>query len=602
MLLHDGSSVAVQASTLVESIIGNSVTSVAIPETSDCVEWFRTQLEEAGASTKSSRTEKEGPPFFMLLVRCEADGSVCKRVRVLARGLLKSAADGAGLSKEFAAAPPVHLVLLGGATCANSARMAGPQVFGGGQRFRNALVKAGAQSLVAAKGQGNPPSRVLEVHSELVDLPKELTKAFESWGLLDGGSSAASAPSPPPGESTASPPAPAPPAAAAAAAVTAPVAGVRVFYSGEMAEDVARALAKDLNDKKLAVGCEGGSVLVSPLSEFKPQLLKPLLKSQRPQEQAKSLFVGLFVVQTVEHATAPEDGQAFLRWLKRKDHPTTTAAAAAAPALSPLPPLSGLGFAVVGLGDSNLLLDRQTTTAKDCNQVAQLVDQRAEELGGIRLCARGEGDERAGTQCLTGAVQQWTTAVEVELRKRLGLAEKLECGSGVPSSETSTDRPAATSPPTTTTTTTTTGPPKLSKPTAPHLKTAHATCAPLFVLSPSTLGPASTPLTLLSLLPRTRSTALAVAVGRQRKLRRAVSLCPWSVGRTWGEVSRWFPRRHYHRHRYSSKMDQTTLRRLSQRQNRPLLLLLLFQAAVECRLPLPRPFVGQRRSSGWWCR
>eukprot|EP00613_Pedinella_sp_CCMP2098_P065597 CAMPEP_0171989596 /NCGR_PEP_ID=MMETSP0993-20121228/276493_1 /TAXON_ID=483369 /ORGANISM="non described non described, Strain CCMP2098" /LENGTH=486 /DNA_ID=CAMNT_0012642589 /DNA_START=58 /DNA_END=1515 /DNA_ORIENTATION=- len=486
MLLHDGSSVAVQASTLVESIIGNSVTSVAIPETSDCVEWFRTQLEEAGASTKSSRTEKEGPPFFMLLVRCEADGSVCKRVRVLARGMLKSAADGAGLSKEFAAAPPVHLVLLGGATCANSARMAGPQVFGGGQRFRNALVKAGAQSLVAAKGkgcansarmagpqvfgggqrfrnalvkagaqslvaakgQGNPPSRVLEVHSELVDLPKELTKAFESWGLLDGGSSAASAPSPPPGESTASPPAPAPPAAAAAAAaVTAPVAGVRVFYSGEMAEDVARALAKDLNDKKLAVGCEGGSVLVSPLSEFKPQLLKPLLKSQRPQEQAKSLFVGLFVVQTVEHATAPEDGQAFLRWLKRKDHPTTTAAAAAAPALSPLPPLSGLGFAVLGLGDSNLLLDRQTTTAKDCNQVAQLVDQRAEELGGIRLCARGEGDERAGTQCLTGAVQQWTTAVEVELRKRLGLAEKLECGSGVPSSETSTDRPAATSPP-----------------------------------------------------------------------------------------------------------------------------------------------------------
>jgi len=457
MLLHDGSSVAVQASTLVESIIGNSVTSVAIPETSDCVEWFRTQLEEAGASTKSSRTEKEGPPFFMLLVRCEADGSVCKRVRVLARGMLKSAADGAGLSKEFAAAPPVHLVLLGGATCANSARMAGPQVFGGGQRFRNALVKAGAQSLVAAKGQGSPPSRVLEVHSELVDLPKELTKAFESWGLLDGGSSAASAPSPPPGESTASPPAPAPPAAAAAAAaVTAPVAGVRVFYSGEMAEDVARALAKDLNDKKLAVGCEGGSVLVSPLSEFKPQLLKPLLKSQRPQEQAKSLFVGLFVVQTVEHATAPEDGQAFLRWLKRKDHPTTTAAAAAAPALSPLPPLSGLGFAVLGLGDSNLLLDRQTTTAKDCNQVAQLVDQRAEELGGIRLCARGEGDERAGTQCLTGAVQQWTTAVEVELRKRLGLAEKLECGSGVPSSETSTDRPAATSPPTTTTTTTTT--------------------------------------------------------------------------------------------------------------------------------------------------
>lgn len=30
-------------------------------------------------------------------------------------------------------------------------------------------------------------------------------------------------------------------------------------------------------------------------------------------------------------------------------------------------------FAVLGLGDSNLLMDRQTTTAKDCNQCAQQV-------------------------------------------------------------------------------------------------------------------------------------------------------------------------------------------------------------------------------------
>ena len=30
-------------------------------------------------------------------------------------------------------------------------------------------------------------------------------------------------------------------------------------------------------------------------------------------------------------------------------------------------------FTVLGLGDSNLLMDRQTTTAKDCNQCAKEV-------------------------------------------------------------------------------------------------------------------------------------------------------------------------------------------------------------------------------------
>lgn len=53
-------------------------------------------------------------------------------------------------------------------------------------------------------------------------------------------------------------------------------------------------------------------------------------------------------------------------------------------------------FAVLGLGDSNLLLDRQHTSAKDCNQVAQALDSRLEVLGGTRFCERGECDERTG--------------------------------------------------------------------------------------------------------------------------------------------------------------------------------------------------------------
>ena len=57
-----------------------------------------------------------------------------------------------------------------------------------------------------------------------------------------------------------------------------------------------------------------------------------------------------------------------------------------------------LFFGVLGLGDSNLLLDRQTTTAKDCNQAGQKLDKRLGELGARRLCARGDADERTGFQ------------------------------------------------------------------------------------------------------------------------------------------------------------------------------------------------------------
>jgi sulfite reductase alpha subunit-like flavoprotein len=51
---------------------------------------------------------------------------------------------------------------------------------------------------------------------------------------------------------------------------------------------------------------------------------------------------------------------------------------------------------VLGLGDSNLLLDRQSTSAKDCNQIARKLDKRCAELGGERFHALGESDDRTG--------------------------------------------------------------------------------------------------------------------------------------------------------------------------------------------------------------
>lgn len=95
--------------------------------------------------------------------------------------------------------------------------------------------------------------------------------------------------------------------------------------------------------------------------------------------------VSIFIVQTIENESPTEDAGACIRYFKRKTHPETLLT-------------NKVQFAVLGLGDSNLLLDRQHTSAKDCNQVAQKLDSRLEKLGGTRFCNRGECDERTGMQ------------------------------------------------------------------------------------------------------------------------------------------------------------------------------------------------------------
>jgi sulfite reductase alpha subunit-like flavoprotein len=64
----------------------------------------------------------------------------------------------------------------------------------------------------------------------------------------------------------------------------------------------------------------------------------------------------------------------------------------------------GFNFAVLGLGNSNLLLDRQTTGPSDCNQVAQDLDSCLSNLGGTRYCPIGLADERIG---LDNDVEPW---------------------------------------------------------------------------------------------------------------------------------------------------------------------------------------------------
>jgi NADPH-ferrihemoprotein reductase len=87
-----------------------------------------------------------------------------------------------------------------------------------------------------------------------------------------------------------------------------------------------------------------------------------------------------------------------MRFFKRKTHPESL--------------LTGkFSYTVLGLGDSNLLLDRQTTTAKDCNRCAQELDARLEALGAQRLYPMGIADERTGLE----EVETWVEGLWARL-------------------------------------------------------------------------------------------------------------------------------------------------------------------------------------------
>jgi len=148
---------------------------------------------------------------------------------------------------------------------------------------------------------------------------------------------------------------------------------VVIVHGGELARDVAKQIEslKPSDDYEVLLRC----------ASERP---KTLLDHVKKDEDADNTTILCFVMQTIENENPTEEGGSVFRFFKRKTHP------------SDLLSLPSLSYAVLGLGDSNLLLDRQTTGAKDCNQVAKQLDTRLEALGGTRLCDLGMADERMG--------------------------------------------------------------------------------------------------------------------------------------------------------------------------------------------------------------
>ena len=188
---------------------------------------------------------------------------------------------------------------------------------------------------------------------------------------------------------------------AGAAAPTSDLAdpnGSRLFFlhGGEASVQIARDLAEKANAR-------GFDPRVVAMDDFKRCRL-----DERPA-------VAIFVVETVENAQPAEAAGACLRFYNRKRK------AGEADFLR-----GKLRYAVLALGDTNLLLDRQTTTAKDCNQAGQTLDSALHFLGAERVVARCEANDAVG---LEEAVEPWCESLWAPLADAMAAVDASTGGS-----------------------------------------------------------------------------------------------------------------------------------------------------------------------------
>ena len=136
---------------------------------------------------------------------------------------------------------------------------------------------------------------------------------------------------------------------------------LQILFGGELAQSVSETLTE-------LAQADSHDVTVFDMKDFKKANLDTVASHT------------VFIMQTIENDQAPESATRMFSFLKNKSHPADM--------------FSNLHFAVIGLGDSNLLQDRQTTTGKDCNHCGQTMNKRLKDLGGIMIHDLCEADER----------------------------------------------------------------------------------------------------------------------------------------------------------------------------------------------------------------
>jgi 5,10-methylenetetrahydrofolate reductase len=159
---------------------------------------------------------------------------------------------------------------------------------------------------------------------------------------------------------------------------------VHILFGGRLAREVSELVGA-------RVKATGGTPRLVSMEEVKPWAREVSLLESEPSLGA---IHAIFVLETIENEQPSEPASTATRYFHRKDK---------SPGM-----LSRLRYSMLGLGDSNLLLDRQTTSAKDCNQAAQRLDTRLAELGGVPFYARGEADDRTGNQ----EIEPWLEGLE----------------------------------------------------------------------------------------------------------------------------------------------------------------------------------------------
>ena len=162
-----------------------------------------------------------------------------------------------------------------------------------------------------------------------------------------------------------------------------------------------------LHSRKLAL--EVGEIVKALVSKSFPSLVPVLSCTEdfkkwaadtnlMEPDAAHGQLYAIFIVETVEEAQPCEAAGPCTRLINKRANPSGC--------------LARLHYSVLGLGDSNLLLDRQTTTAKDCNQVGQALNARLAELGATPFHRYGESDDRTGN----AEVQPWVNGLASALR------------------------------------------------------------------------------------------------------------------------------------------------------------------------------------------